>query len=138
MQRFPRTSTEARHLLELADLFKRTASTIVDEWAKEDFSEANSLFSNRQDSARVLPSHRLHEAQRTLIAITGAATELVAEPPSRIQEVACQYFESRALFIIAERRIPDLLAGNEDGLAVTEIAEATGIEAQKLCMFLVS
>ncbi|KAL6231241.1 hypothetical protein BDW75DRAFT_220708, partial [Aspergillus navahoensis] len=143
MERFPRASADAQQLLQLAELFKQSAEIIADEWSKEKFTEStlkpNGTTSNlgSQDTARILPSPRLHEATRTILAITGAATELVAEPYSRIQEVACQYFESRALFIAAERRIPDLLAGaGEDGLSVGEIAEATGIEERKLSRIL--
>jgi hypothetical protein len=141
MERFPRSAADAQQLLQLAELFKQSAEIIAEEWSREDFSqttaETNGTKSNlgSQDTARILPSPRLHEATRTVLAITGAATELVAEPYSRIQEVACQYFESRALFVAAERRIPDLLArAGEDGLNVGEIAEATGIEERKLCM----
>ncbi|KAL2812961.1 S-adenosyl-L-methionine-dependent methyltransferase [Aspergillus granulosus] len=138
MERFPRTCADAEQLLKLADLLKEAALVIADEWKREDFSTTGSAADlGSQDSARVLPSPRLHEAQRTVLAITGAATELVAEPYSRIQEVGCQYFESRALFIAAERRIPDLLdAAGDDGLEVTEIAEKTGIEARKLSRIL--
>ncbi|KAL4940293.1 hypothetical protein BDV06DRAFT_230434 [Aspergillus oleicola] len=138
MERFPRTPADARQLLQLADLFKKAAEVIADEWTREDFSASNGANDlGSQDSARVLPSPRLHEAQRIVLSITGAATELVAEPYSRIQEVACQYFESRALFIAAERRIPDLLEeAGDSGLSVTEIAESTGIESRKLCKFL--
>ncbi|KAL4789761.1 S-adenosyl-L-methionine-dependent methyltransferase [Aspergillus venezuelensis] len=138
MERFPRSAADARHLLQLAELFKQAAEVIVDEWSKEDFSASNGAeSSDSKSSAGVLPSHRLHEAQRTVIAITGAANELVAEPYSRIQEVACQYFESRALFIAAERCIPDLLeAAGDDGLSVTEIVESTGIETRKLSRIL--
>ncbi|KAL3431736.1 S-adenosyl-L-methionine-dependent methyltransferase [Aspergillus tetrazonus] len=143
MERFPRSAADAQQLLQLAELFKQSAEIIAEEWNKEDFSqtkaETNGTKSNlgSQDTARILPSPRLHEATRTVLAIAGAATELVAEPYSRIQEVACQYFESRALFVAAERRIADLLAGaGEDGLSVGEIAEATGIEERKLSRIL--
>jgi len=58
----------------------------------------------------------------------------VSEPPSRIIEVACQYWESRALYIAAERRIPDLLADvGEGGLSSKELGAKTGIEHLKLC-----
>ncbi|KAL4957580.1 S-adenosyl-L-methionine-dependent methyltransferase [Aspergillus filifer] len=114
MQRFPRSPAEVPHLLQLAELFKQALSF-----------------------ARVLLSHRLHEAQKTVLAITGAATELVAELHSRILEVVCQYFESRALFIAAERHIPDLLEAAEDnGLSLTALAESTGIGSRKLSRML--
>jgi hypothetical protein len=135
MERFPKTAEEAAKLIQLADLLKKAAMTVVDEWKKEDFSqtgETNSFSS--QDTSAVLPNATLHQAQRTILAATGAITELVVEPYSRIQEVGCQYFESRALFIAAERRIPDLLAeAGEKGLDVETLAQNTDIESAKLC-----
>ncbi|KAL9034022.1 MAG: hypothetical protein Q9214_007235, partial [Letrouitia sp. 1 TL-2023] len=72
--------------------------------------------------------------QRTILAITGALTELVSEAPSRVNEVTSQFWESRALAIAAERRIPDLLKdAGEEGIDVQEIANSTGIEGLKLC-----
>jgi hypothetical protein len=69
-----------------------------------------------------------------VLAIAVSVSELVTEPYSRIQEVGCQHFESRALFIAAERRILDLLdLAEEDRIDVAEIAEKTGIESGKLC-----
>lgn len=79
---------------------------MVQEWAEEQKPGT----SNDGAPPDILPSRRLYEAQRTLIALTGTLTELVAEPSLRILEVGCQYWESRALFIACERRIPDLLA----------------------------
>lgn len=136
MERFPKTAEDATKLIQLADLLKQSALTVVEEWKKEDFSQTgpSNSFSS-QDTAAVLPNARLHQAQRTILAATGAITELVVEPYSRVQEVGCQYFESRALFIAAERRIPDLLAdaGGDEGLDVETLAQKTGIEAAKLC-----
>lgn len=136
MERFPRTNDEAEKLLKLADLLRESALTVIEEWKKEDFSLAKSGTGNAfgsQDTAAILPSPALHQAQRTILAATGAISELVVEPYARIQEVGCQYFESRALFIAAERRIPDLLAeAGDDGLDVSTISEKTGIEVAKL------
>ncbi|KKA24443.1 O-methyltransferase [Rasamsonia emersonii CBS 393.64] len=134
MERFPRSSPDAESLLQLVDLLKQSANTVIEEWKKEDFTKGKG---GSQDTPAVLPSHRLHQAQRTILAITGALVELVAEPYSRIQEVGCQYFESRALFIAAERRIPDLLAeAGESGLEIDQLAAKTGIEASKLARIL--
>lgn len=139
MERFPRTLTDAVRLIQLSNLLKASALTVIDEWAKETECKLGkgSIDPSSHDSPRLLPSRKLHDAQRTILAVTGALTELVAEPYSRIQEVACQYWESRALYIAAERRIPDLLAeAGEDGLEVKELGSKTGIEHLKLCMYL--
>lgn len=79
--------------------------------------------------------HKLWEAQRTIEAASGALVELTAEPYQRIQQVLTVFWESRALFIAAERRIPDLLANAEDeGMHIEVLAKKTTIEARKLSM----
>ena len=133
MERHPRSPEEADKLLLLADLLRDAALTVQDEWAKEDFS-APAV----QDTARILPSPRLWEATRTIESISGALVELVCEPHQRVQQVLTQFFESRALFIAAERRIPDLLAqaavvGAAPALDIDALAAKTGIDAGKLC-----
>lgn len=121
---------DAAALLELSTLFTANVQTVISEWAKEHQPHA----SNDGASPSSLPSRKLYEAQRTLLAVTGKLTELIAEPSLRILEVGCQYWESRALYIAAERRIPDLLAeGGPDGVDVQRIGEETGIEYLKLC-----
>lgn len=145
MERAPRTLADAVRLIKLADLLKESVLNVVDEWAKESYPEpvvtskatTNGTTRNSyssEDTARVLPSRKLHQAQRTILAITGAVTELIVEPQSRIQELGCQYLETRALFIVTERRVPDLLdQAGEEGLDVQKLAEKTGIESHKLC-----
>ncbi|KAK2834889.1 hypothetical protein FQN49_006815 [Arthroderma sp. PD_2] len=128
MERLPRTPEEANKLLALSDLLRDAALTVKDEWAKENFSGPVS-----KDTARLLPSSRLWEAERTIEAVSGAMVELVCEPNQRIQQVLSVYFESRALFITAERRIPDILAeAGEQGADIETLAERTGIESRKL------
>ncbi|KAF2821202.1 O-methyltransferase A [Ophiobolus disseminans] len=80
-----------------------------------------------------LPSKPLFDAQRALLSAAGKLTELVSQPSIRILEVSSQYFEARCLHIIADKRVPDILAeAGHDGVHVNEIAKSVGIEAQKL------
>lgn len=82
-----------------------------------------------------LPSKPLFDAQRTLLSAAGMITELVSEPQGRLLEVSSQYFEARALHIVASHRVPDLIAKNEPGgLSIETLASQTGIESRKLCM----
>ena len=130
MERPQKTLTNAAQLLQLSELLSTNIRIIIDEWAKEQQPQAI----NDSVSSVSLPSRKLYEAQRTLLAITGSLTELVAEPSLRILEVGCQYWESRALYIAAERRIPDLLAETgKDGASAKQLASRTGIEYLKLC-----
>ncbi|KAL8996752.1 MAG: hypothetical protein Q9169_003823 [Polycauliona sp. 2 TL-2023] len=132
MERLPRNPSEADKLLQLSDLLRTAALTVKEEWAKEDFSPAAPTV--QKETARILPSVRLWEATKTIEAISGALVELVCEPNQRVQQILSQFFESRALFIAAERRIPDLLAEAVDdkGVEISVLAGKTRIEASKL------
>lgn len=133
MDRFPKTLTDAAQLLQLSDLLSSNVRIVIDEWAKEHHPNARAGTSTDGGSPQKLPSRRLHEAQRTILAITGSLTELVSEPSLRILEVGCQYWESRALYIVAERRIPDrLYDAGDDGLPAKDLGVMTGIEPAKL------
>lgn len=80
-----------------------------------------------------LPSHDIHQSKKLVLAAVGKLTELVHDPSSRLLEVSSQYWESRCLFIAAERRIPDLLsASGANGVSSKDISIATGIEERKL------
>ena len=135
MSRSTKSLKDAAQLLELSELFSTNVQTVIHEWAKEQEPDAN----NDGASPDMLPSLRLYEAQRTLLALTGKLTELVAEPSLRIMEVGCQYWESRALYIACERRIPDMLAAPADiknGVSIKTLGAKTGIEADKLSRIL--
>lgn len=133
MDRSPKTLTDAAQLLQLCDLLSSNVRTVINEWAKEHQPNARIGTSTDGGSPQKLPSHSLHEAQRTILAITGSLTELVSEPSLRILEVGCQYWESRALYIAAERRIPDRLHNaGDDGVSAKELGAMTGIEHGKL------
>lgn len=139
MERKPKSLSDAIHLLQLSELLTTSVRTVIDEWAKETYSPTSGIGTSQSidgGTPHILPSHTLHEAQRTILAIAGSLVELVSEPHSRIIELACQYWESRALYIVAERRIPDILAAAGDaGVSAAELGEKTGIESLKLCMF---
>lgn len=131
MNRLPRTPDDAEKLLQLSDLLRQTALTIKEEWANETFAPTSKT--QNHDSARLLPSRKLWDAERTVEAISGALVELVSEPQQRIQQVATSFFEPRALYIAAERRIPDLLVeAGDEGLDIGVLAVKTGIESKKL------
>lgn len=141
MERFPRTSEDADKLLKLSDLLRDAALTVKEEWSKEVFDgpsdipngKASGGHHSHEATARILPSRKLWDAERTIEAVSGVLVELVSEPHQRIQQVLTQYMESRALFIAAERRIPDLLAeAGEGGLDVETLGQKTKIEHQKL------
>ncbi|GFF50688.1 sterigmatocystin 8-O-methyltransferase [Aspergillus udagawae] len=117
-----RTIADAARLLELCDLISRTARVIIDQWAAEIPAESTNI-----------ASPALFNAQKTLLSASGLLTELVSDPSSRLLEVSSQYNEARALHIVAELRVPDVIARKESQQAtIEELSEATGIEKRKL------
>lgn len=133
MNRFPKSVQDAAQLLKLCDLLTSSVRTIVEEWGKESERDRSMSDNSQEKTANQLPSRALHQAQRTTLAVTGSLTELVSEAPSRVLEIACQYWESRALFIAAERHIPDLLAdAGCQGLTAKQLGLMTGVEHLKL------
>lgn len=156
MERLPRSSEEADKLLALSDLLRSAALTVKEEWVKEDFLAPASTPAPSQpqshlaadaskhttaDTARILPSPRLWEAEKTIETVSGALVELTCEPNQRIQQLLTSYFESRALYIVTEREIPDLLTAAEVEAGVDRkevevniktLTAQTGIESRKL------
>lgn len=132
MPRETKTIQDAAQLLQLTQLISATALDIINEWSGE--GTEKSLANGSGGSSDLLPSQSLYDAQQKMLAAAGKLTELVAEPSSRIIELGCQYWESRALLVAADKRIPDLLARAGDrGMTAEEIGKATGIEHLKLC-----
>lgn len=127
MDRFSRTAAKADGLVKLGKILQENIQIVKDEWAKEGHSPLKDGY--RQDSAKTLPSRRLHQTQHTILPISGALTEAVSETYQRLQEVSAQYWEARCMAIAAERRIPDLLhAAGEQGLDIETLAKKTTIE----------
>lgn len=82
----------------------------------------------------VPPPRVVFDAQRNLLAAAGKLTELVVEPGTRLQETAIQYMESRALHIVADKRVADILAvhGKESGVHIDTLAQETRMDSRKL------
>lgn len=132
------TINDAHQLLQLAEVTRDSIHSIIAEWAKVPPPRFNKDGGIDESEAN-LPSRKLFEAQRTLIATTGKLVELVSSPSSRLLEVSSQYNEARCLHIAAVLRIPDILAEDGDkGVSMEHIAEKVGLEKRKLGMFLMS
>ncbi|KAF2205777.1 S-adenosyl-L-methionine-dependent methyltransferase [Delitschia confertaspora ATCC 74209] len=124
MERQPKSLPDAVQLLQTLDLISTSVKAVIAEC-------------EQKASARILPSQELFDAQRIVIAATGKLTELVSEPSARILEVATQFQESRAIYIAAERRIPDVLSKAGDGaMSVYDISKEVKIESRKLSRIL--
>lgn len=113
----------SRRLLQLSGLIQTSVANYV--CLKHSYNDQNEA---------TLPPKPLFDAQRALLAAAGTLTELVSEPQSRLLEVSSQYFEARALHIVADKHVPDILArGGDAGVDIQTLASAVNIEPRKLC-----
>ncbi|KAI9674799.1 MAG: hypothetical protein M1817_001703 [Caeruleum heppii] len=116
----------AKDLLTVVDLARDAAGTVIEESRRHNDQSA-------AESAVGLPSTKLYQARQTLLAVAGKLTELASDPQSRLQEISSQYFESRALHICVEHRVPDLLDdAGASGRSVESLGAQIGIEPLKL------
>lgn len=130
------TSPRATKLLALVDLINKNSKTILDEWEREDSLSSDDMQTNQDP---LLPTWDLYNAQRTLISVCGAFTELVQNPQLRLLEMSVGFFESRALHVAVEHRIPDILATADrakGGMYIGDLSAKVGIDVRKLGTFI--
>jgi hypothetical protein len=108
-------------LLKLSSLISTTTASLI------------SALSGSTTTDSVIPSTQIYNLQQTLISATAMLSSLISDPRVRLIEISAQFTESRALHIVVEKRIPDLLAkSGESGVHITAIGKSVGIEALKL------
>ncbi|KAI0003445.1 S-adenosyl-L-methionine-dependent methyltransferase [Xylariaceae sp. FL0662B] len=123
-------SADIRKLRQVGQLVNSAIETIITEWS-------NNPTPHESIDGLQVPAWEFYNAQRILIAAAGTIEELVCDPSLRLLGFSTQYFESRALYIAADHRIPDLLASSgEKGLHVAAIAKHVGIQEEKLSRIL--
>jgi hypothetical protein len=110
-------------------LLSDSVEALIAEWQSDDQDAADAQSS--PDGAR-LPTHAAYNAQQTIAACTGLLQELTFDPATRLFEINLEYAESRALHIAAHHRIADLVAEQDDGVHVNDLASKTGLEKRKL------
>ena len=124
----PKTIADANRLLQLSSLIDKSVRAVISAWAKP--APVASGIAGTEN----LASRELFDAQRNLLSAVGVIQELVSNPSSRLLEVSSQYNESRALHIMAEMRVPDILARSGiEGVSAEQLSKQIGIEAHKLC-----
>jgi hypothetical protein len=100
----------------------------------EVIQQSISSFIKHKDQSGGPPPKELTDARRNLLASAGMLTELVSDPGARITELAFQFNESRALHIVADKRVADLLGPRGDeGMSAEELAMHTQMEQAKVC-----
>ncbi|KAK0669813.1 putative methyltransferase [Cercophora samala] len=116
-------------LLQLSSLIQKTINSYISH-------RQSTIVSSTTEDGLGIPSRPLFDAQRTLLAAAGKLTELISSPQTRLIEVANQYFEARALHVVADKRVPDILAKHENGVPIKKLSDEVGIEARKLSRLL--
>lgn len=116
-------------LLSLVNLINKTSQTILREWEKE---EPVAFDVSRTGYEPPLPTWELYNAQRTIVSACGAFAALVQNPQLRLLELSSGFFESRALHIALEHRIPDILARTEGGTYIGDLSAEIGVDSLKL------
>ena len=117
-------------LYKVVNLLEQAVKEIIEERETHTPQTHNAAAPRHQGAA--IPSHRLFEARKTLLAAMGTLTELVHDPAIRLLELSSQYNESRCLHIAAGLRFADIFAAVEGGLGVEVLSGKVGIEERKL------
>ncbi|PCH41144.1 S-adenosyl-L-methionine-dependent methyltransferase [Wolfiporia cocos MD-104 SS10] len=117
----------AQQLRDLLRLLNDSAEVIIKDW---EGSEQTAPV----ESGAPLPTPEVYEATRIVTGACGMFLDLVQEPGSRLTEIACVYFLSRALHVAAQARVAEILADADptEGMSAALISEKTGINDQKL------
>lgn len=119
-------------LLQLSNLISTTTTSLI---AAQSTSliAAQSNSSSSSPNSTPIPSTEIYNLQQTLISATAMLSSLISDPRVRLIEIGAQFLEACALHIVAEKRIPNILAKEgEKGARIEELSEKVGIEALKL------
>lgn len=128
-------STRAQKLKDVVSLLSSAADTVIEQWALEDDQNDQDKATVGGDRGPALSSKELYDARRIILAATGTLTELVDEPQTLLMKISTLFYESRALHITAEHRIPDILdkaTNQQDGVHVDDIGKEIGLDSVKL------
>ncbi|PCH41151.1 S-adenosyl-L-methionine-dependent methyltransferase [Wolfiporia cocos MD-104 SS10] len=117
----------AQQWRDLLRLLNDSAEVIIRDW--ESGEQTTPV-----ESGAPLPSPEVYEATRIVTGACGMFLDLVQEPGSRLTEIACANFISRALHVAIQARVAEILADADPtkGMSAALISEKTGINEQKL------
>jgi len=120
-------AAKAQKLRTLVSMLTDASEVIIKEWEAEEQAPP-------AESGVPLPSAALFEARRIVSGACGMCMDLIQEPGSRLTDIACSFFISRALHIAVQARVADVLADADpaQGISCEDISQKTGINAQKL------
>jgi len=109
----------AEQLRALVRMLNDAAEVTIKEWEAEERAPPA-----ESGHGVPLPSPALYEARRVIQGACGMCMDLIQEPGSRLTDVTCSYFISRALHIAVQARIADVLANVDpaQGMSSQEIS----------------
>ncbi|CCM06332.1 uncharacterized protein FIBRA_08585 [Fibroporia radiculosa] len=122
------SSKKAETLRSLIRILVDASETIIKQWEAEDQPYLPGPVTGE------VPSHELFEARRIILGACDMCADLVQDPLERLSEISFSYFSARALHIVAEARVFDILAEADpsSGMDIQDISHLTGINAGKL------
>ncbi|EMD32674.1 hypothetical protein CERSUDRAFT_118699 [Gelatoporia subvermispora B] len=118
----------------LVRLLTEASEVVIKEWEDEERCSPGD-FDDIKDA--YIPSPALFDARRTVVGACGMCLDLVQDPRCRLMEVGVYYYVSRAMRIVCEAHIADILANaGPEGISVEVISRKIGIDGQKLTRIL--
>lgn len=121
-------------LRSLIRLLNEASETVIREWEAED---AQVAIQDTLTKAKV-PSRELFDAQRTLVGACNMCIDIVDDPFNRIYDINLSVATSRALYIVIEAGIPDILddVNAREGVSVSEISHRTTVNEADMGSYL--
>ncbi|THH22375.1 hypothetical protein EUX98_g8213 [Antrodiella citrinella] len=109
-------------------LLTEASEKVIKAWEAEETSPSDGL----------VPSQELYDGRRIIMGSVGVFLKLVADPRVRLMVITHEFYEARALQIVAEARIPDLLAEGDPkvGVPIEVLSKKAGVKGQKLARVL--
>lgn len=127
------TTRSATRLREVSKVLSQAIETLASEWESSENSNQS------QSGVHIIDVSRAqYDASRIIQAALGSLESLVVPPHNKLTSLAMSYTICRALHLVAEHNIAEILSQvGDEGMSGTALACSTGLEAGKLCEWLV-
>ncbi|OCH89739.1 S-adenosyl-L-methionine-dependent methyltransferase [Obba rivulosa] len=123
-----------QNLRTLIRLLVDASEVVIKEWEAEERASPGTL---DDISNTYIPSAALFNARRTVVGACGMCADLVQDPRYRLMEIGISFYASRAMRIVCDARIADILADvGSEGMSIYNISKQTGIDEHKLARIL--
>jgi hypothetical protein len=121
-------------LREIVSLLSAAVEKVAAEWEGQPGKDP---LNGQTEGARSSVSHAEKQTVKTVLAAVGSLESLIVDPHERLLALSTSYTIARAVHIVAENNVAELLAqAGDGGLRAVDLARSTGIEEKKLCEYL--